>query len=170
MRLGSVFGGLLVRLGGVLGRLEASWKRLGGLLGPLGGVLGRLGTPWRAVGASWRRRGGAVGVVWSVLGRLGGVLEALWGVLGDVWEASWYPLGRASARASEASEARGAQACSTKQTEEKRWNNDKEANAKEQREGKRRGQDAFRSFSFQRHVTASFRLQRASRSFAHTRF
>ena len=44
--------------------LDASWRRIGGVLGRLGaswGVLGRLGS---VLGASW--------------GRLGGVLEASW--------------------------------------------------------------------------------------------
>ena len=71
----------------------------------LGGVLEAF---WERLGGSWRRLG-------SVLGRLG----ASWGRLGRIL----VPVG-----------ARGAQACSTKQAEEKRWNSDKETHAREQRE------------------------------------
>ena len=59
-------------IGGVLG---ASWGRLGGVLGVLE--------------TSWRRLGGVLEASWRRLGRLGGVLEASWKRLGGVLKPSW---------------------------------------------------------------------------------
>ena len=44
-----------MRLGGILGALEVSWRRLGSVLGCLGSVLGRLGASWERLAASWAR-------------------------------------------------------------------------------------------------------------------
>ena len=91
------------RLGGVLG---VSWRRLGD-------VLGGLGASWARLGASWR----VLGRLGGVLGRLGGVLGASLGHLGHLWGVLGVPsdvLNRSHLGA------RGAQACSAKQTEEMR--------------------------------------------------
>jgi hypothetical protein len=68
----------------------ASWKHLGGILGRVGASWTRLGASWKHLGASWKR----LGASWRRLGaswrRLGGVLERL----GASWrrpEASWSP-------------------------------------------------------------------------------
>ena len=57
-----------MRLGGVLG---ASW-------GCLGGLLGVLDASWRRLGASWGRLGGVDDVLEASGKRPGGVLEASW--------------------------------------------------------------------------------------------
>ena len=57
---------------GVLGVLEASWRRLGGALG----------ASWGVLGPSWRRLGGIPAPSSASEARLGGVSEAPWGRLG----------------------------------------------------------------------------------------
>ena len=84
---GSLFGS---RFGVVL---EASWRRLGGVLGRLGASWGRLES---VLGASWGRLGSVLGVSWE---RLGNVLGPSWNILkclgsifvslGAVLEMSW---------------------------------------------------------------------------------
>ena len=63
LHFGSIFR-ILGGLGGLLGRLGASWARLGGLLGRLGRVLASLGASWVILVRLGR-----------ILARLGSVLE-----------------------------------------------------------------------------------------------
>ena len=90
--LGSALGGLLGRLGNLLGCLEAtlaSWTDHSAIRGPLGH---RRVSP----GASWGPLGSALGGLLGRLGRLLGRLEAILGVLerssGDSGP-SWIVLG-----------------------------------------------------------------------------
>ena len=53
--------------------LDASWRRIGGVLGRLGASWGRLG---RVLEASWGRLGGISDVLEAPRRRLAGVLEA----------------------------------------------------------------------------------------------
>ena len=92
-----VFASVLGRLRGILRAtwsiLGASWTRLGGVLeaswGHLGGLLGVLDASWKRLGASWARLGASWGQLGASWRRLGGVLEASWAIL----EASWRHLG-----------------------------------------------------------------------------
>ena len=65
------------RLGGVLGRLEPSWKRLEASWRRLGASCGRLEPSWRRLEASWSRPGAS----WGRLGASWKRLKASWSVL-----------------------------------------------------------------------------------------
>ena len=100
---------------------------------------------WRQNGPRWRQDGAKIAQDGAKMGQDG----AKTGHNGAKTGHDWPRRPKMAPRRSRLG-ARGAQACSTKQTEEKRWHSDKETNAREQREGKRRGQHVFRRFSFQR--------------------
>ena len=121
------------RLGWFWWRLGAIGRSLGDVLGALGGVLGArldvLEVFWKALWAMicqdlHRNLGAFRALLWGISEALEAsrraemaqdALECILGAnLGSTWITPW------GVRASEASEARGAQACSAKQTEEMR--------------------------------------------------
>ena len=126
----------MVRIGrGEDWKEDASWEILGGVLVDLGGVLGAswgdrgrcredLGASWAILSALWRPLGDVSGAPLGISEALEAsrrakmaqdALECILSAnLGSTWITVW------GARSARASEARGAQACSAKQTEEMR--------------------------------------------------
>ena len=124
---GRCFGETWVTLGGALevpwGALGGPWGCLGGILGCLVGITAVLGMPRGGLGVPWRRLEGPLGYSGGPLGcfvrsleclgvALGSHLAALGRSWGGLWclgfDAGVLWVSERSARASEASEARGA--------------------------------------------------------------